>query len=183
MQSRQKSVETFATAQRTIASSAVEELRSQLRPGGLGILDEFATWTGQLEKAKNMIAECRRYQIAQHQATMRFMALVEQKNKKVASVLQNKIPQAERQMESLSESFATLKKQVEEQTTEIVANRFSTFDRIYVLLMEAQLEFFQRGAEAVKVFERPVANYRKRTPKRSATFLKKIFTDNGFIKD
>merc|ERR1719420_2698378 len=57
---------------------------------------------------------------------------------------------------------------VETSSTAIVTKRFTTFDRIYVLLMEAQVAFFTKGAAAVDVFKRPVSNYRAKFPKGKA---------------
>jgi len=180
--SRQTSIETFRSSQKSVAVSAVEDFRSQLRAGDNGIVDEFTKWTNEIDRAKLMVADCKRLQQNLFDSRVRVAQsreMLAKKRSKVGGVfgssagdifeLERKIPQFESQTNQLESQYNELLKKVDETSTAIVTKRFTTFDRIYVLLMEAQVTFFSKGAEAVGVFQRPITNYRAKFPKSQNT--------------
>eukprot|EP00485_Elphidium_margaritaceum_P007351 CAMPEP_0202686456 /NCGR_PEP_ID=MMETSP1385-20130828/2232_1 /ASSEMBLY_ACC=CAM_ASM_000861 /TAXON_ID=933848 /ORGANISM="Elphidium margaritaceum" /LENGTH=744 /DNA_ID=CAMNT_0049341033 /DNA_START=130 /DNA_END=2364 /DNA_ORIENTATION=+ len=173
---RTESVNTYRKVQEGIAQLSVNTFHISVENG---LISELTEWVEIVNTLAEKIESAESTRISAHDTHNRLLSLQnefhEKKTKKATLFggnreqdlddLQQRITEASDAQKSLSEEYNKAKQSITQQTKQLMERRYKYFDRIYVQMLECQVEYFQHAAVRSKQFQRSIDYYRKQYPK------------------
>jgi hypothetical protein len=165
-ETRRKLVNDFGEAQYRIDSMTVDLFKDRF---GWEVLKAFDDWEQDINR---VLAEVRKNEQARGQAQslqdkVQAMRAAKERRSGVSEREGQMIEEAEKKLGKYTKVVASMRTELGKSIKALVEGRYSKMDEVFVRVMEAQVEFFTKGAAQVAGFKASVENYRRRFPKGS----------------
>lgn len=171
-QSRQASVELFTTEQREIDIAARRIFKEEFGWEVVKIFDDWdadtATVRKQIhktERAHNQYAELNK----QYNDLLAGKEKQDKRGQRLHSKASEAIMELKQKVDKYREQLKRMKANLEKTVVALLEGRFEQFDKVFVRLMECQVEFFRKTMQSTVSFKDNIDNYRRRFPRNIAS--------------